>query len=82
MMMRRKIYVASSWRNGYYPEVVEKLREAGHEVYDLTCLDIRRLSDSSITTSRRWKAATPVCWCYPAAGVPIRRRDGLQAKGA
>ena len=30
----RKIYVASSWRNGYYPEVVEKLREAGHEVYD------------------------------------------------
>ena len=33
-MMRRKIYVASSWRNGYYPEVVTKLREAGHEVYD------------------------------------------------
>ena len=32
--MKRKIYVASSWRNGYYPEVVTKLREAGHEVYD------------------------------------------------
>ena len=32
--MKRKIYVASSWRNGYYPEVVAKLREAGHEVYD------------------------------------------------
>ena len=32
--MKRKIYVASSWRNEYYPEVVEKLREAGHEVYD------------------------------------------------
>ena len=29
-----KIYVASSWRNVYYPEVVTKLREAGHEVYD------------------------------------------------
>lgn len=29
-----KIYVASSWRNQYYTEVVEKLREAGHEVYD------------------------------------------------
>lgn len=29
-----KIYVASSWRNTYYPEVVAKLREAGHEVYD------------------------------------------------
>lgn len=29
-----KIYVASSWRNAYYPEVVTKLIEAGHEVYD------------------------------------------------
>ena len=32
--MKRRIYVASSWRNGYYPEVVAKLREAGHDVYD------------------------------------------------
>ena len=29
-----RIYVASSWRNQYYPEVVQLLREAGHEVYD------------------------------------------------
>jgi len=29
-----KIYVASSWRNKYYPEVVKALKEAGHEVYD------------------------------------------------
>ena len=34
MIMKRKIYVASSWRNEYYHEVVEKLREAGHEMYD------------------------------------------------
>ena len=27
-------YVASSWRNPYFPEVVTRLREAGHEVYD------------------------------------------------
>ena len=32
--MKHQIYVASSWRNEYYPEVVEKLREAGHDVYD------------------------------------------------
>ena len=32
--MKRKIYVASSWRNEYYPDVVVKLREAGHAVYD------------------------------------------------
>ena len=29
-----KIYVASSWRNQYFPEVVERLRAEGHEVYD------------------------------------------------
>jgi len=27
-------YVASSWRNQYFPDVVWKLREYGHEVYD------------------------------------------------
>ena len=29
-----KIYVASSWRNQYYTDVVGRLSEAGHEVYD------------------------------------------------
>ena len=29
-----RIYVASSWRNPYYSDVVERLRRAGHEVYD------------------------------------------------
>ena len=28
------IYVASSWRNPYFPEVVERLRKEGHKVYD------------------------------------------------
>ena len=28
------IYVASSWRNEHYPEVVTRLREAGFDVYD------------------------------------------------
>ena len=32
--MNHNIYVASSWRNEFYPEVVEALRRAGHEVYD------------------------------------------------
>jgi len=29
-----KIYVASSWRNPFQPEVVKKCRREGHEVYD------------------------------------------------
>lgn len=32
--MKKQIYVASSWRNGYQPAVVEALREDGHIVYD------------------------------------------------
>jgi hypothetical protein len=30
----RRIYVASSWRNTLQPDVVSRLRAAGHEVYD------------------------------------------------
>ena len=29
-----RVYVASSWRNKYFPDVVQSLRAAGHEVYD------------------------------------------------
>lgn len=29
-----RIYVASSWRNGFQPMVVEELRVLGHELYD------------------------------------------------
>ena len=32
--MKRRIYVASSWRNTYQPGIVAALRLAGHEVYD------------------------------------------------
>lgn len=31
---RRRIYVASSWRNDFQAGVVRELRAAGHEVYD------------------------------------------------
>lgn len=29
-----RIYVASSWRNEYQPQIVAALRQEGHEVYD------------------------------------------------
>jgi hypothetical protein len=32
--MKKKIYLASSWRNAHQPSVLVTLREAGHEVYD------------------------------------------------
>lgn len=30
----RKIYLASSWRNPYYLDALDRLRDAGHSVYD------------------------------------------------
>lgn len=33
-MVKKKIYVASSWRNQYQPQVVSELRTMGFEVYD------------------------------------------------
>ena len=33
-MKRRKIYLASSWRNAQQPTILKALREAGHAVYD------------------------------------------------
>ena len=33
-MNKRKVYLASSWRNSFQPEIVNVLRAAGHEVYD------------------------------------------------
>lgn len=32
--MKRKIYLASSWKNNLQPELVRSLIDAGHEVYD------------------------------------------------
>jgi hypothetical protein len=32
--MKRSIYLASSWRNTYYPETLSAIRSWGHEVYD------------------------------------------------
>jgi nucleoside 2-deoxyribosyltransferase len=33
-ILKRRIYLASSWRNPYQPAVLAALRDAGHEVYD------------------------------------------------
>jgi hypothetical protein len=33
---RMKIYLASSWRNGYRADILAALRAAGHDVYDFT----------------------------------------------
>ena len=51
-MTPHRIYVASSWRNEFYPEVVAKLREAGHEVYDFR-------NPPSGDAGFKWSAVSP-----------------------
>lgn len=33
-MTRRRIYVASSWKNSLHPRIIRELRAEGHRVYD------------------------------------------------
>lgn len=46
-----KIYVASSWRNNYQPDVVKVLRDQGHEVYDF--------KNPTPNTGFSWKSIDP-----------------------
>ena len=47
-----KVYVASSWRNEVYPEVVEVLRQAGHQVYDFRHQGSSGWNPAEITSSQ------------------------------
>lgn len=54
-----RIYVASSWRNEYYPEVVRRLREAGFSVYDFRNPDSGDEGFHWYNVSERWLDWTP-----------------------
>lgn len=49
-----RVYVASSWRNEYQPDVVSALREDGHDVYDF-----RKDGFSWSQVDEDWKNWTP-----------------------
>lgn len=65
--MKKRVYVASSWRNVYQPQVVALLRDAGHEVYDFR--HPRPGNDGF-----RWKDVGPPFGAWP----PAVYRDVLQ----
>lgn len=50
------IYVASSWRNTRQPIVVQRLREAGHEVYDFRHPTIGQKGFSWSEVDENWRA--------------------------
>ena len=80
-----KIYVASSWRNPYDEQVVKRLREEGHEVYDFRnpphggngfhWTDV----DENAPIWTLWSGPTLVCLSFLAAAVPTLKPDGWPA---
>ena len=61
-----KIYVASSWRNAHQPDIVQALRDAGHEVYDFR-------NPAPGNTGFHWSSIDP-CW---QNWTPAGLRKGL-----
>ncbi|MBO7455150.1 MAG: hypothetical protein J6T76_01980 [Paludibacteraceae bacterium] len=60
------MYVASSWRNRYYDDVVKTLQEAGHNVYDFR-------HPGQDATGFRWTDVDEEC----ADWTPIEFKNGL-----
>jgi hypothetical protein len=54
-----KIYVASSWRNDYQQEVVRRLRELHHEVYDFRGAGSGWGEESDVPGGFSWRSIDP-----------------------
>ena len=54
-----KIYVASSWRNQFQPQIVSLLREAGHSAYDFRNPGPERHGFGWEELNEKWKEWTP-----------------------
>lgn len=63
-MKRRKIYVASSWRNNYYPIACNELKNAGHEIYDFRNPGQGKQGFSWDFIDRNWKQWTPELYAF------------------
>lgn len=55
MIEKRKIYVASSWRNEQQQDVVAKLRSIGHDVYDFKNPSLGNTGFSWSEIDKDWK---------------------------
>lgn len=58
-MTKKKIYLASSWRNEYQPDVLAALRADGHEVYDFRNPSPGDIGFSWSAIDPKWKEWTP-----------------------
>lgn len=68
----KRIYVASSWRNGYQQEVVRFLRSLGHDVYDFRNPEPGNTGFAWSAIDPDWKGWTPAAY-REALRHPIAR---------
>lgn len=57
-MTTKKIYLASSWRNVYQPELISVLRDAGFQVYDFRNPEVEG-PPADVTEGFSWKLLDP-----------------------
>jgi hypothetical protein len=57
--VRRRIYLASSWRNERQPVVVEALRHYGHQVYDFRNPSEGYENPTGVTAGFQWSEIDP-----------------------
>ena len=75
-----KVYVASSFRNERQPAVVERLRFAGHEVYDPVHPDVEGPGAPS-RAGAGWKQAGPDWWTWTPDQYLAALRHPLAVEG-
>ena len=69
--MKRKIYVASSWRNPDQQAVVKALRDEGHEVYDFRNPTEGNTGFAWSEIDKDWFKWTPVQFVHHVENSPI-----------
>ena len=73
-MIKRKIYLASSWRNTDQPRIVKLLRAAGHQVYDFKNPVPGNTGFAWSNIDRNWLSWTPEEFRYYLYSSDISHR--------
>ena len=68
-MGHRRIYLASSWRNPFYPDALAQLRAAGHQVYDFRNPAPGNAGFSWASMDPAWQQWTPEAYAAQIGGA-------------
>lgn len=81
--MKRRIYLASSWRNEHQPSVLACLRAAGHEVYDFRnpWEGIEKTGGRGVGTGFQWSEIDPNWQNWHRADYLAALRTSIATEG-